>query len=150
MGKIQSETWLQYLQAVCEQSEAAGQADLAAFMVGPPQSEANPKDSRDTIPYPHERRRHRRTTKCCPVKVVTDSARIIDGDTVNISDGGVLVSLNEWRDFREDDPIGIALFQSDGNGERKASAIAAKLGVIRRVEKESRRIAVMFVLDKIN
>ena len=150
MGKIHPETWLQYLQAVCEQSEPAGQAGLAAFMVASPQSEPTRENSRDTIPYPHERRRHRRITRCCRVKVVTDNARIIDGDTVNISDGGVLVSLSEWRDFREDDPIGIALFQSDGNGERKASAIAAKLGVIRRVEKESRRIAVRFVLDKIN
>ena len=150
MGKIHPETWLQYLHAVCEQSEASDEADLAAFMVAPPQSEATRKTSRDTIPYPYERRRHRRITRCCRVKVVTDNARIIDGNTVNISDGGALVSLSEWRDFREDDPIGIALFQNDSNGKRKPFAIAATLGVIRRVEKESRRIAVMFVQDKPN
>ena len=150
MGKIHPETWLQYLRAVCERSEATGQGDLEAFMVTPPQSEATKKNSRDTTPYPYEKRRHRRITRCCRVKVVTDEARIIEGHTVNISDGGALVSLSEWRDFQENDPIGIALFQNDGNGERKSAAIAAKLGVIRRVEKESRRIAVMFVQDKIN
>jgi len=119
-------------------------------MVAPPPREANPRDFRDTIPCPHERRRHRRLTRCCRVKVVTDNARIIDGHTVNISDGGALISLSEWRDFREDDPIGIALSENDGNGERNSLAIAAKLGVIRRAEKESRRIAVMFVQDKAN
>jgi PilZ domain len=148
MGKVHPETWLQYLQGVCEESEAADQGDPAAFMVASPQSEATRQDSRDAIPYPSERRRHRRITRCCRVKVVTDSARIIDGETVNISDGGALVRLSERRDFREDDPIGIALFQNDGNGERKFSAIAARLGVIRRVEEESRRIAVMFIQDK--
>jgi hypothetical protein len=150
MGKVHPETWLEYLQTVCEQSEPAGQADLAAFVVAPPQSEATRENSGNNVPYPYERRRHRRITRCCRVKVVTDNARIMDGHTVNISDGGALVRLSEWRDFREDDLIGIALFQNDGNGERESSAIAAKLGVISRVEKELRRIAVMFTQDKIN
>lgn len=150
MGKIHPKTWLQYLHAVCEQSETPDHADLAAFMVPSPQSEATRGNSRDTIPYPHERRRHGRITRCCRVRVVTDNARIIDGNTVNISDGGALLSLSEWRDFREDDLIGIALFEIDGNSEQKSSAIAARMGVIRRVQKESGQIAVMFVEDKPN
>jgi c-di-GMP-binding flagellar brake protein YcgR len=150
MGKIHPETWLQYLHTVCEQSEASDQTALVAFTVTSPESEPTRENSRDTIPYPYERRRHLRITRCCRVRVVTDSARIIGGNTVNISDGGAMLSLSEWRDFREDDLIGIALFQNDGSGQRKPFDIAAKLGVIRRVQKESRQIAVMFVQDRPN
>ena len=148
--RARRETWLQYLRAECEQSEGSEEVDFRLPTVAPRDLRSSREADAGARPHQRERRRHPRMAPRYKVRIVTDCAKVVDGVTVNISDGGVLVSVSEWRDFQEDDLIGIALFQNDGNGEGKSSAIAAKLGVIRRVEKGSRRIAVISVQDKIN
>lgn len=97
--------------------------------------------------YPRERRRHPRTAACYKVRIVTEHAKIIDGNTVNISDGGALIKLEEWCDFSANDLIGISIAKRDEKSQKKSFETITTLGVMRRTEEAPRRIAVMFVED---
>jgi hypothetical protein len=150
MEKARCETWLQYLRGVCEQSEGSDGVHLDPRVVSPREERSSGEAESGARRHPTERRQHPRTAACYKVRIVTDCAKVLDAVTVNISEGGVLIELMEWDQFIKYDSIGIAIFKSDDTDHRDSSGNVATLGVIRRIEEKSRRIAVFFVQEKIS
>ena len=140
---------MQYLRAVCEQSEGCDGVRLGPQIVSPREQQSSEEADAGARRHQEKRRQHPRIATSYKVRIVTDCAKVLDGVTVNISEGGVLVKLNEWDQFVKHDLIGIAIFKNSDNYRYLSRTIAA-LAVIRRIQKESRRIAVVFVQDKIN
>jgi c-di-GMP-binding flagellar brake protein YcgR len=132
---------------VSKQAEATDEELLPSRLVSSSRRQSPGGASSNPGTYPYERRRHPRTAACYKVRIVTDYAKIIDGNTVNVSDGGALIKLEEWCDFSANDLIGISIAKHDEESQEKSSETITTLGLIRRTEEESRRIAVMFVKD---
>jgi hypothetical protein len=136
-----------YLEAVGAQSEETDGGRFPPRLVSSLERQSPGEASSHPGRCPNERRRHPRTVACYNVRIVTDYAKVIDGHTVNISDGGALIKLQEWCDFSENDLIGISIAKHDEKSQEKSLETVTSLGVIRRTEEGSHRIAVMFVED---
>ena len=147
MEKARPKTWVQYLRAVCEQSEGSDGVHIGPRIVSPRERRSSGEADAGARRHSRERRQHPRIAACYKVRIVTDCAKVIDGLTVNISESGVLVELKEWDQFIKYDLIGIAIFEKNNTDHRKLLGDLASLGVIRRIEEESRRIALTFLRE---
>ena len=145
--KARRETWLQYLRAVCEQSEGSDGEHLGLGILSPRELRSSGEADAGAQRHQNERRRHPRIAACHKVRIVTECAKVLEGVTVNISDGGVLVELNEWDQLVKHDLIGIAILKHNDNDHPYLSRSVAALGVIRRIEEKSRRIALTFLRE---
>ena len=150
MEKVRRKTWLQFLRAVCEGCEGSDGVRLGPRIVSPREQRSSGQAESGAGRQPRERRQHPRVTARYKVRIITDCAKVLEGVTVNISEGGVLVELNESDQFIKYDLIEIAIFKNENTDHRDLSENLATLGVIRRIEKESRRIAIVFVQNKMN
>jgi hypothetical protein len=150
MGKTYPKALPPYREAVGAQSEDADRERFAPRRVSSLERQSPGEASSNPGRCPNERRRHPRTVACYKVRIVTDYAKVIDGNTVNISDGGALIKLQEWCDFSENDLIGISIAKRDEKSQEKSLETVTSLGVIRRTDEESHRIAVMFAEDTVS
>jgi len=67
----------------------------------------------------------------------------IQGAVVDISSTGALIDLEDWADFRVGQTLEIKIF-SDEQDNREDITVDNQSCVIRRLEKKSHRLAVMF------
>jgi hypothetical protein len=145
MKKARPETWLQYLRAVCEQAERNDEVHARPSIASPGELRSSQGVEAGAPTHQKERRQHPRIPARYKVRVVTECAKVLDGVTVNISQTGVLVELQEWDQFIKHDLIGIAIFENNDTSHRDPVGNVATLGIIRRIEEESHQIALTFL-----
>jgi hypothetical protein len=145
MEKARPETWLEYLRAVCEEAERNDGVRSRPSIVSPGELRSSQGAEAGAGARQKERRQHPRIPARYKVRIVTGCAKVLDGVTVNISQSGVLVELQEWDQFIKYDLIGIAIFEDNDTNHRDCLGKVATLGVIRRIEEKSHRIALTFL-----
>jgi hypothetical protein len=146
MEKARGQTWLQYLRAVCEEAERNDGVRSRPSIVSSGELQSSKGAEAGIRTRQKERRQHPRIPARYKVRIVTECAKVLDGVTVNISQSGVLVELiKEWDQFIKYDLIGIAIFENNDSNHRDSPGNVATLGVIRRIEEKSHRIALTFL-----
>jgi hypothetical protein len=149
MKKARRERWLQYLRAVCEQSEGGDRVHLDPHIASPQEQRSSNEADGRVRRHQKERRQHPRIAACRKVRIVTDCAKVLDGVTVNISEGGVLVEVKKWDQFIKYDLIRRVIYENNNTDYRDLLGSIATLGAIRRIEEKSHRIALTFLRETV-
>jgi len=98
--------------------------------------------------YNQEKRKYRRIAR--PLRVVVSNKkpkRQIQGTVVDVSIKGVLIKLDNWVHFNNEEMINLKLYYSKVTSDKEEINIVKVSGQIKRVAKEKRELAVVFVKD---
>ena len=98
--------------------------------------------------YHQEKRKYRRIAR--PLRVVVSNKkpkRQIQGTVVDVSIKGVLIKLDNWVHFNKEEMINLKLYYSKVTSDKEEINIVKVSGQIKRVAKEQRELAVVFVED---
>ena len=98
--------------------------------------------------YHQEKRKYRRIAR--PFRVVVSNKkpkRQIQGTVVDVSIKGVLIKLDNWVHFNKEEMINLKLYYSKVTSDKEEINIVKVSGQIKRVAKEKRELAVVFVKD---
>ena len=132
----------------CPEHETIDKAYLIPQLLNPSAIKAaNDTCDRCEI-YNQEKRKYRRIAR--PFRVVVSNKkpkRQIQGTVVDVSIKGVLIKLDNWVHFNKEEMINLKLYYSKVTSDKEEINIVKVSGQIKRVAKEKRELAVVFVKD---
>ena len=96
--------------------------------------------------YREEKRKYRRVTR--PFKVVVSNKKPrknTQGIIVDVSKDGALIKLDNWTNFNKDETVNLQFYTNDMDVDKEKPNVINVSGRIKRVTKEKRELAIMFV-----
>ena len=96
--------------------------------------------------YREEKRKYRRVTR--PFKVVVSnkkSRKNTQGTIVDVSKDGALIKLDNWTNFNKDETVNLQFYNNEMVVGKEKPNVINVCGRIKRVTKEKRELAIMFV-----
>jgi hypothetical protein len=104
-------------------------------------------DTCDQCEYYHEeKRKYRRVTRSFKVVVNNNEPRKnTQGTIVDVSINGALIKLDKWSSFNKNETVNLQLYADDVVVDEEKTNVINVCGRIKRVTKEKRELAIMFV-----
>ena len=96
--------------------------------------------------YREEKRKYRRVTR--PFKVVVSNKKPrknTQGTIVDVSKDGALIKLDNWTNFNKDETVNLQFYNNEMVVGKEKPNVINVCGRIKRVTKEKRELAIMFV-----
>jgi hypothetical protein len=93
-----------------------------------------------------EKRKYRRVTR--PFKVVVSNKKPrknTQGIIIDVSKDGALIKLDNWTNFNKDETVNLQFYTNDMVVDKEKPNVINVCGRIKRVTKEKRELAIMFV-----
>ena len=131
----------------CPQPDAVARAYLIPQLLDPSEIGVIKKLCRTCGKYLNEKRKHPRVKRSFQINLQKGNGKTIEGDVVNISEGGALIKLQNWADFEENEEVILEIYPSHGASETVSTSRIKVSGMIRRIEDEKDQLAVIFVKE---
>ena len=128
----------------CPQAEAVSRAYLIPQLLDPSEMGVIKKLCRTCGKYLNEKRKHPRVQRPFQINLQKGEGETIEGDIVNISEGGALIKLQSWADFHKNEEVILEIYPSRGASETVSTSRIRVSGVIGRIEDEKGQLAVIF------
>jgi hypothetical protein len=129
----------------CPQPEAITKAYLIPQLLNPAEIGVIKKLCRTCSKYLNEKRKHPRVQRLFQINLRKGNGKTIEGDIVNISEGGALIKLQNWADLDRNEAVILEIYPSHGASETVSTSRIKVSGMIGRIEDEKDQIAVIFV-----
>ena len=135
-----------YCTGQCPEQSTMDKAYLIPQLLKPSQLKAA-TDTCDQCEYYHEeKRKYRRVTRSFKVVVSNKEPRKnTQGTIVDVSKDGALIKLDNWTNFNKDETVNLQFYNNEMVVGKEKPNVINVCGRIKRVTKEKRELAIMFV-----
>ena len=130
----------------CPEQSTMDKAYLIPQLLKPSQLKAATDTCDQCEYYREEKRKYRRVTR--PFKVVVSNKeprKNTQGTIVDVSKDGALIKLDNWTNFNKDETVNLQFYTNDMVVDKEKPNVINVCGRIKRVTKEKRELAIMFV-----
>jgi hypothetical protein len=128
----------------CTQPDAVARAYLIPQLVERSEVEATKQICRTCGKYLGEKREYPRVRRPLSIILSQGKKAAIEGEIVNISEGGALVKLKNWADFDEEQKITLEVYFSHAASGKGVGSKMEFTGKIIRVDDQERQVAIAF------
>jgi len=136
-----------YESGECPQPEAIDRAFLIPQFLDASEIDSIEQICLNCGKYSDKRRKHPRIKRPLQIILLRGRKTALEGDVVNISKGGVLVKLQDWVDFDENEKVVLKIYPSQIAG-KKTSISALKVSAqVKRIEAEKKQLAIIFLSE---
>jgi hypothetical protein len=90
-------------------------------------------------------RYHTRVSRPLRVALIKDHGTPVEGDIVDVSQGGAYIKLKKWIAFARDEKLTLKIYHSEVNSEQSHSKITKVSALVKRTEPEKEKLAVSFL-----
>jgi hypothetical protein len=134
-----------YENGKCPQPEAIDRALLIPQILDASEIEATEQICLTCGKYLDQRRKHPRIKRPLQIILLRGRKTALEGDVVNISKGGVLLKLQNWVDFDENEKVVLKIYPSQ-IVEKKTSSPALKVSAqVKRIDAKKKELAIIFL-----
>jgi len=128
----------------CPQSDAIVRVSLIPQLLDPTDIDSIKKTCKTCGKYLDQKRKYPRITRPLQVVLTKKGQKAIKGNIVDLSEGGALIQLQTWADFKKDEKVLLEIYPSPASD--KSSHESTKVsGLIKRIEVEKRQLAIAFL-----
>ena len=129
----------------CPQELAINRVSLFPQLVAPLEVEAARAVCEKCGQRLGEERKHVRTKRPLAVALFKGDLPPIQGDIIDISQGGALVKLKHWVEFTEGERVRLEIYPPHLTSSDRPADARHVLGLVKRVEEKDGRLAVVFL-----
>ena len=97
--------------------------------------------------YLDQRRKHPRIKRPLKLMLLRGQKTALEGDVVNISKGGVLVKLQNWVDFDENEKVVLKIYPAQVAGMKKSTSALKVSAQVKRINAEKKQLAIIFLSE---
>ena len=97
--------------------------------------------------YLDQRRKHPRIKRPFKLMLLRGQKTALEGDVVNISKGGVLVKLQNWVDFDENEKVVLKIYPTQVAGMKKSTSALKVSAQVKRIDAEKKQLAIIFLSE---
>ena len=131
----------------CPQPDAIARAYLIPQLLDPSEIGVINKLCRTCGKYLNEKRKHPRIKRSYRTILQRSNGNTIEGEIVNISEGGALIKLQNRADLDKNEEVILEIYPSQGASETVSTSTIMVTGMIERIEDEKHQIAVTFIKE---
>ena len=131
----------------CPEPDAIVRAYLIPQLLDPSEIEVIKKLCRTCGKYLNEKRKHPRVIRPFQINLQKGNGKTIEGDVVNISEGGALIKLQNWADFEKNEKVILEIYPSHGASETVSTSRIKVSGMIGRIEDKEDQLVIIFVKE---
>jgi len=131
----------------CPQPDAIARAYLIPQLLDPSEIGVINKLCRTCGKYLNEKRKHPRIKRSYRIILQRSNGNTIEGEIVNISEGGALIKLQNRADLDKNEEVILEIYPSQGASETVSTSTIMVTGMIERIEDEKHQIAVTFIKE---
>ncbi len=129
----------------CPQPEAVARAYLIPQLLDRSEVEATRKNCLTCGKYLEERRKYSRVKRPLQVVLTKGKETSIEGEVVDISEGGALIRLKIWVDFARNEKVLLRIYSSHLESEKGSTPDIEAEGLIKRIDHQEQEMAVAFL-----
>ena len=131
----------------CPQPEAIDRALLIPQLLDTSEVEATEQICLTCGKYLDQKRKHPRIKRPFQIILLRGRKTALEGDVVNISKGGVLVKLQNWVDFEEDEKVTLKIYPSQIAGKKASTSAFNVSAQVKRIESQKKQLAIVFLSE---
>ncbi|MFP3870160.1 MAG: PilZ domain-containing protein [Syntrophobacteria bacterium] len=134
-----------YTSGKCPQPAAIDRAYLIPQLLAPSEVEAAKQICRACGKYLDDKRKYPRIARPLQVILLRDPGAPLEGDVVNISEGGVLVRLQSWADFDDDEKVVLEIYPQHLPSENTSPSALKLSAQVKRKDAQRKQLAIVFL-----
>ena len=136
-----------YESGKCPQPEAIDRAFLIPQLLDTSEVEAIAQVCLTCGKYLDQKRKHPRIKRPLQIILLRGRKTALEGDVVNISKGGVLVKLQNWVDFDENEKMVLEIYPSQIVGKKTSTSAFKVSAQVKRIEAQKKQLAIIFLSE---
>jgi hypothetical protein len=136
-----------YESGKCPQPESIDRALLIPQLLDASEIEAIEQICLTCGKYSDQRRKHPRIKRPLQIILLRGRKTALEGEVVNISKGGVLLKLQNWVDFNENEKVVLKIYPSKIAGKKISSSALKVSAQVKRIDAERKELAIIFLSE---
>ena len=129
----------------CPQPETIDRVFLFPQLLDPSEIEATKQICQDCGKYLDQKRKYPRIKRPLQIILRRGQKTVIEGDIVDISEGGALIRLHHWADFYKDEEVVLEIYPSHVDSKKVSSSALKLAALVKRIDTERKRLAIIFL-----
>ena len=134
-----------YQRGDCPQPEAIDRVFLIPQLLHPSEIEATKQICQDCGKYLDQKRKYPRIKRPLQIILRRGQKTAIEGDIVDISEGGALIRLHHWADFYKGEEVVLEIYPSDVASEKTSTSVLKLSAQVKRIDTERKQLAIIFL-----
>jgi len=129
----------------CPQSDAIVRVCLIPQLLDPADIDSIEQTCKTCGKYLDQKRKCHRIKRPLQIVLIKEHQKAIKGNIVNLSEGGALIKLQTWADFKKDEEVLLEFHPSHTTLGKSSHQLTKVSGLIKRVEAERQQLAIVFL-----
>ena len=129
----------------CPQSDAIVRVYLIPQLLDPADIDSIKQTCKTCGKYLDQKRKHPRIKRPLQIVLIKEQQTAIKGNLVDVSEGGALVQLQTWADFKKDEKVLLEIYPSRRISDKSSHELTKVSGLIKRIEVERQQLAIVFL-----
>jgi hypothetical protein len=129
----------------CPQSESIDAAYLIPQLLDPADIDSIKQTCKTCGKYLDQKRKYPRIKRPLQIVLITEHQKAIKGNIVDLSEGGALIQLQKWADFKKDEKVLLEIYPSHPTLDKSSHELTKVSGLIKRIEPESKQLVMVFL-----
>jgi len=128
----------------CPQSDAIVRVSLIPQLLDPADIDSIKQTCKTCGKYLDQKRKFPRIKRPLKIVLIKEGQTAIKGKIVDLSEGGALIQLQTWADFKKDEKVLLEIYPSRPASDKSSHELTRVSGLIKRTEAESKQLAIVF------
>jgi hypothetical protein len=129
----------------CPQSDAIVRVSLIPQLLDPTDIDSIKQTCKTCGKYSDQKREYPRIKRPLQIVLTKEGQKAIKGNIVDLSEGGALIQLQTWADFKKDEKVLLEIYPSHPASDNSSHESTKVSGLIKRIEVEKRQLAIVFL-----
>lgn len=129
----------------CPQSDAIVRVYLFPQLLDPADIASITQTCRTCGKYLDQKRKYPRIKRRLQIVLIKEGQTAIKGNLVNLSEGGALIQLQTWVDFKKDEKVLLEIHPSVPASDKSSHELTRVSGLIKRIGANRRQLAIVFL-----
>jgi hypothetical protein len=129
----------------CPQSGAIVRVSLIPQLLDPTDIDSIKHTCKTCGKYLDQKRKYPRIKRPLQIVLITEHQKAIKGNIVDLSEGGALIQLQKWADFKKDEKVLLEIYPSHPTLDKSSHELTKVSGLIKRIEPESKQLVMVFL-----
>jgi hypothetical protein len=129
----------------CPQFDAIVRVSLIPQLLAPTDIDSIKHTCKTCGKYLDQKRKYPRIKRPLKIVLTKEGQAAIKGNIVDLSDGGALIQLQTWADFKKDEKVLLEIYSSHPASDNSSHESTKVSGLIKRIKSEKRQLAIAFL-----
>jgi hypothetical protein len=129
----------------CPQFDAIARVYLIPQLLDPADIDSIKQTCKTCGKYLDQKRKYPRIKRLFQIVLIKERQTAIKGNIVDVSEGGALIQLQTWADFKKDEKVLLEIYPSRRTSDKSSHELTRVSGLIKRIEAERQQLAIVFL-----